>query len=92
LTSGTQPAPVNTAPLGLGTASFEQLQVMLAARNVTWQRLEMVGDQGEWMFSCAIPNPQNRSMRRHYQYRAVGPYGLEAIRGVLAEIDRSPPR
>jgi hypothetical protein len=92
LTAGTQagptaPAPAPALPVSLPTASYEQLQGMLAARNVTWQRLEMVGDQGEWQFMCAIPNPANRIMRRNYVARAVGPYGLAAIRAAIAEID-----
>jgi hypothetical protein len=72
----------------LQTASYEQLQAMLAARRVTWQRLDIVNEQlGEWKFMCAIPNPTNPRMRRNYEARAVGPYGLAAIRAVIVEID-----
>ncbi len=84
LAAGTQPSPV---PANLQTANFEQLQAMLAARNVTWQRLELVGEQGDWRFQCAIPNPANKSMRRNYVATLPGGSGLPAIRAVIAEID-----
>jgi hypothetical protein len=88
LAGGPQPALAG-GPVTLETANFEQLQAMLAARNVTWQRLEVSGEGGEWKFSCAIPNRQNPSMRRNYEARAVGPYGLPAIRAAILEIDRA---
>jgi hypothetical protein len=88
-------APVAaTAPavtLAGGTSAhdaYAQAQEMLRARGVTWQRLETWGEGGEWKFSCSIPNPQNPSIRRNYEYRAPGEYGLAAIRAVLEQIDR----
>src|SRR5947199_151609 len=47
----TPPPPAATAPAGaLENATFEQLQAMLAARGVTWQRLEAEGEAGRWKF------------------------------------------
>jgi hypothetical protein len=66
---------------------FEQLQGMLAARGVTWQRLELVeGDL--WKFSCAIPKRDNPSIRSNFEVQATGPGGLAAMRAVIAEIDK----
>jgi hypothetical protein len=73
----------------LENASYEQLQAMLAQRRVSWQRLEIVGEQGEWKFTCAIPDAGNPDQRRVHEGRAVGSNGLPAIRAVLAEIDRT---
>jgi hypothetical protein len=39
-------------------------------------------------FICAIPNPQQNNLRRNYTTRAVGLFGLAAMRAVLEEIDR----
>jgi hypothetical protein len=77
-----------------GTGSYEQLQAMLLARGVTMQKLETVGDRGEWRFSCAIPNPQSPNTRRTYQAQAIGASGLAAIRAVIEKIDemQGPPR
>src|SRR5262245_42755503 len=82
LTGGFAPAPAAAG------GSFEQLQALLAARGVTWQRLESLGD-GEWQFRCAVPRPENPSMRTHYEARAFGPHGLAAVRAALDTIDRS---
>jgi hypothetical protein len=90
-TGGAAPGPAG------GTDTYLQLQEMLRVRGVSWQRLEMVGDAGEWTFRCAIPNPQTPNIRRNYQARAVGDCGLAAIRAVIDQIDReqagrAPPR
>jgi hypothetical protein len=42
----------------------------------------------EWDFICAIPNPQRNNLRRNCTTRAVGLFGLAAMRAVLEEIDR----
>jgi hypothetical protein len=74
-----------------GTAAqadaYHQLQEMLRARGVTWQRLESWGDAGEWKFRCSIPDPKNHNIGRNYEARAVGDYGLAAIRAVIERID-----
>jgi hypothetical protein len=93
-------APVPPVPFTLAASSpatgsgaagqpdgYLQLQEMLRARGVTWQRLETWGDAGEWKFRCSIPNPQNRSVGRNYEARAAGDYGLAAIRAVIEQID-----
>src|SRR5919197_974311 len=73
-TPGPAPAAPTAGPEG---ATFEQLQAMLAARGVTWQRLETVGHTGQWKFTCAIPNPQMPGTRRNYESTAGGPHGLD---------------
>ncbi len=87
LTSGGGASPGSAG----GTDPYLQLQEMLRARGVTWQWLETVGNAGEWRFRCAIPNPQNRNLRRTYEARAVGDGGLAAIRAVIERIDREHP-
>jgi hypothetical protein len=79
---------------GQGGDTYEQLQSMLTARGVTWQRLEKWGDEGDWKFSCSIPNKQSPNVSRHYEAKVAGPNGLAAIRAVLDKIDleqRPPP-
>ncbi len=88
-TSAVGPASVsaaNSSPATLG-ATYEQLQDMLAQRGVTWQRLRTGTAKGEWIFECSIPDPKARQMEIDYVAHAVGPYGLDAIRAVLKEID-----
>ena len=64
--------------------TYEQAQAILAARGVSWQRLE--GDQGKWKFSCSIPNPQNRNISRTYEARDAD--HLAAIQAVLDQISK----
>ncbi len=66
--------------------TYEQAQERLAARGVAWQRLETGGEQGEWKFSCSIPNRQNPNVSRTYEARACD--FLTAIRAVLDQIDK----
>jgi hypothetical protein len=82
------PTPSFTLTAGAGGDTYEQLQDLLAARGVTWQRLETWGESGDWKFSCSIPNRQNPSIHRHYEARAPGGRGLPAMRAVLEQIDR----
>jgi hypothetical protein len=82
----TVPAAATAAPQAAG--SFEALQQQLRARGVVWQQLKMVGPD-EWEFICAIPaDAQHPSLRDNYQARAVGPFGLAAMRLVLDQIDQ----
>jgi hypothetical protein len=70
-----------------GTAStFEQVQAQIKTRGVLWQRLEMVGETGEWKFSCSIPNRQNPRIRRTYEAKAGD--SVAAIRAVLEQLDK----
>jgi hypothetical protein len=80
--------PVAAVQPVAGGDSYEQLQAQLDARGVTMRRLETVGDQGEWRFICAVPQPGSPNTRRTYEGRAVGGHGLTAIRAVLEQIDR----
>jgi hypothetical protein len=66
--------------------SYEQAQAFLASRGVNWQRLETFGDQGEWRFSCSLPNPQNRNINRTYEGKARD--YLSAIRIVIDQMSR----
>jgi hypothetical protein len=84
--SSSAPVASSTSAPG-GEYSYEQLQTLLAARGVAMQKLETVGDRGEWKFSCAIPNRQMPNLRRNYEAQAIGPYGLAAMRAVLDRID-----
>jgi hypothetical protein len=65
--------------------TYEEAQARLTARGVSWQRLETWGDQGDWKFTCSIPNPQNRYISRTYEAEAHDP--LSAVRGVLDQLD-----
>jgi hypothetical protein len=76
-----------TGPVPVTAASYEQLQQELQTRGVVWQLLKTGVADGEWFFACAIPDPNNAGVQRHYEGRAVGPHGLAAIRAVLKEID-----
>jgi hypothetical protein len=82
------PPPAETtskaAPLAAGD-SYEGLQQRLKSRGVTWQQLKMV-EHDRWDFCCAIPDPKQASIRRHYEARARAS-AVEAMREVLAEID-----
>jgi hypothetical protein len=92
------PAPAPAAPAepvathnivlanGGQITSYEQAQAQLAARGVSWQRLETWGDQGDWKFSCSIPNPQNRFISRTYEAQAHD--YLSAMRAVLDQINK----
>jgi hypothetical protein len=73
-----------SAPSGITT--LEQAQKELDARGVLWQNLVRVGPNGEWKFSCSMPNRQNPRQQRTYEFRANEP--IAAIRAVLGQIDK----
>lgn len=73
-------------PAGTGESTFEQLQQELRGYGVVWQQLKTGIDPNEWIFACAIPDPQTNGVQRHFEAKAVGPNGLAAIRAVLADI------
>jgi hypothetical protein len=66
--------------------SYEEAQARLNTRGVAWQRLESWGDQGDWKFTCSIPNKQNPYISRTYEAEAHDP--LSAVHGVLDQIER----
>jgi hypothetical protein len=68
-----------------GNVTYEEAQARLTARGVSWQRLETWGDQGDWKFTCSIPNKQNPYISRTYEAEAHDP--LSAVRGVLDQLD-----
>jgi hypothetical protein len=68
-----------------GSMTYEDAQARLTARGVSWQRLETWGDQGDWKFTCSIPNKQNPYISRTYEAEAHDP--LSAVRGVLDQLD-----
>jgi hypothetical protein len=90
------PAPPDAHPVALagGTAppppaprvqSLEQAQAALHGRNVVWQDLKSWSENGEWRFSCSVPNKQNPALNRTYEARASSP--LAAIQAVLDKMD-----
>jgi hypothetical protein len=82
--SGTTPG-ADATRLANGNLTYEGAQAQLTARGVTWQRLETWGDQGDWKFTCSIPNRQNPYISRTYEAEAHDP--LSAVRGVLDQLD-----
>jgi hypothetical protein len=74
-------------PAPAADGSYEQLQQQLLARGVTWQQLKTGATRDEWIFVCTIPQPRENNIERHYEARAVGPFGLAAIRAAIKEID-----
>jgi hypothetical protein len=82
---GAPVAPATPVSGGRG-GSYEQLQTQLAARGVTWQRLECTGENEDWKFSCSVPNRQNPNLRRTYEAHARE--ALAAIQAVLDQMDK----
>jgi hypothetical protein len=70
---------------GVVQDNYKELQAKLASHGVNWQCLQMKGD-GEWTFSCTIPNKQKPNVRRKYE--AVGRTDLGAIQAVLEQIEK----
>jgi hypothetical protein len=70
---------------GSSNLSYEEAQARLRALGVTWQRLETWGDQGDWKFTCSIPNRQNPYISRTYEAEAHDP--LSALHGVLDQLE-----
>jgi hypothetical protein len=90
------PAPTDAHPVALAAGnappppaprvqSLEQAQAALHGRNVVWQDLKSWSDNGEWRFSCSVPNKQNPSLNRTYEARASSP--LAAIQAALDKMD-----
>jgi hypothetical protein len=71
-------------------STYEQAKTLLLGRGATWWRLEAVNDQGQYKFSCSIPNRANPLISRTYE--ATAPNDLGAIQAVLDHIDRDQPR
>ncbi|MCX7699475.1 MAG: hypothetical protein N2039_01225 [Gemmataceae bacterium] len=90
-TIGTRPGLTPAEPVsvmvggGPRIRTFEEAQQFLAARGVKWQDLQTTGE-GEWKFSCSIPNKNNPNSVRTYEARDR--YGLHAIQKVIDQISR----
>lgn len=82
------PVPLQSEPTAPAPSvgSYEQLQSALAARGITWQRLEFLGDRREWKYSCSVPNRQRPTVSRTYEARAAD--SLAAMQSVLDQIQR----
>lgn len=74
-----QPGAAAPIPLTSRLATYEQAQFLLQARQIKWQRLEMIGQGGEWKFSCSASS-------RTYEARAAT--YLAAMQAVLDQMDR----
>jgi hypothetical protein len=59
---------------------------LLQARGATFQRLETLGDSGEWHYSCSVPHPNNVNIRRTYEARGRDP--RSAMAAVLKQMDQ----
>ncbi|MBL8798106.1 MAG: hypothetical protein JNM56_29685 [Planctomycetia bacterium] len=81
-------APGVAAPIPITNrlSTYEQAQMLLQARQIKWQRLEMVGTGGEWKFSCSAPSRQNPASSRTYEARAAT--YLAAMQAVLDQMER----
>ncbi len=69
--------------------SIDQALSRLAGYGVKGMRLETWGDNGEWKFSCSIPNRQNQYISRNYESRAGD--SLSALRSVIEQIEKEQP-
>lgn len=81
------PAQPTSVSVGGGPRirSFEEAQQYLVAHGVKWQDLQTTGE-GEWKFSCTIPNKKQPNTFRTYEARDR--YGLSAIQKVIDQISR----
>jgi len=86
---GTNPGGTGVSPMGTPSGSsnlgYEEAQTRLKSLGVQWQRLETWGEQGDWKFTCSIPNKQNPYISRTYEAEAHDP--LSALHGVLEQIE-----
>jgi hypothetical protein len=79
-------SPSSSVLGGTRVTSYEQGQAQLRARGVSWQRLESLGDQGGWKFTCSIAKPGNKFLSTTYE--AEAPTDLAAMQAVLDQIDK----
>jgi len=80
---GAQEAAPN---FGVRLTSLEEAESLLKARGVLWHGLDMMGDTGEWKFTCIVPNRQKQGSRRTYEARDRN--RLAAIQAVIDQIDK----
>jgi hypothetical protein len=84
--AGTVSLPPQGAGSGLRLSSYEQAETLLKAHGALWYGLEMLGDTGEWKFSCIVPNRQRPGSRRTYEARDRNK--LAAVQAVLDQIEK----
>ncbi len=88
-TAASSPAIAASSTAPTAALTFEQAQQILKQYGVTWQRLETVGDQGQWKLRCSVPNPANRSVHRWYETAKPLPYDpLTAVRAVIDQLQK----
>lgn len=80
-----RPAPSTGTATNIRT--YEDAQRYLKQKGVNWQSLS--NDEGEWKFSCGIPNPSNPRVNKTFSTKGAFPDDLSAIRAVIAEIDQT---
>lgn len=78
--SSINPASINTVDQGIQ---------YLTNRGAQGFRLELQRDTSQWHCSCSLPNPQNTSVKRTYDFTANDP--LSAIRAVSERVARDNP-
>jgi len=79
------PAVGITLAGGTRGLSMEQVLAQLKDRGVSFYRLE-TGDNGEYRFSCSIPDRQNPNIQHRYESQAREP--AAALRAVLEQIEK----
>lgn len=82
------PSPAAPSTSATNIRTYEDAQNYLKQHGVNWQRLS--GDEGEWKFSCGIPNASNSHVSKTYSTKRAFPDSLSAIRAVIAEIEQTP--
>jgi hypothetical protein len=80
-----------TPTVGVRLDTYPQIQEALAARGVTRQRLEMVGDQGEWKFTCSVANRRQPDVLHTVEAQAFGEGGLAAMRAAVQRLEAEAP-
>lgn len=82
--------PPSSPPSGsiASIRTYEDALQYLRQHGVTWQRMSQ--DDGEWKFSCGIPNPSNPRVNKTYQTIRPFPDLLSAMLAVIAQIEQTP--
>lgn len=86
-TANLAPPPVSGGSAA-NIRTFEDAQQFLKQHRVTWQSMSQ--EDGEWKFSCSIPNPSNPHVNKTYQTSKPSPDLLSAMRAVIAQIAQAP--
>lgn len=84
-----RPEPTPGTGGSVRVRTFEEAQQFLTAQGVKWQDLQTTGE-GEWKYTCSVPNKGNSSSMRTYEARDR--YGLTAMQKVIDQIVRDQAR